>query len=689
MRSYKSQDIRNVVMLSHSGVGKTSLSEAILFNTGVINRLGTVEAGNTVSDYEPEEAQRQTSVQMSLVPWEWNNIKVNLIDTPGYADFVGEAKAALRIADAVLLPICAASGVEVGTEMMWEEVKAKNIPSMILLNKLDRENADFDKVLGDVRERFSKNCTAVHLPIETEDDLTGVIDLISMKAFGADGKEEAIPDAVTDQAQHLREMMTESIAEVNDELTIKYLEGEELTEEELRQGLAEGTKSGTIVPVLAASALKNIGVHPLMDAITQYLPSILERSAPKAKDLLKDEESSIEVNGGSPLSVLIFKTTADPYVGKLSFFKVYSNTLYADSQVWNANKAVAERLAQLFSVRGKSQEVVSEVVAGDIGAVAKLAESTTGDTLCNKDRPIKLGEMEFPNPVYSVAVTAKTKSDIDKMGSSLTRLVEEDPSLRLLKEPDTGELLLSGLGEAHIDVTVQKLQRKFSVGVTTNVPRVPYKETISAFTQTEYKHKKQTGGHGQYGHVLLKLEPKGRGEGVEFAQRVVGGNVPKNYIPAVEKGVMEAAKEGVLTHYPMVDVKVTLYDGSSHPVDSSDMAFKIAGSHAFKKGAAEASPTMLEPVMKLTVTVPDSFTGDVIGDLNTKRGRVLGMNPKNGETAIEAEAPQAEILTYAIDLRSLTQGRGQYSAEFVRYEDVPAHIAQKVIEKIAAEVESG
>ena len=689
MRSYKTQDIRNVVMLSHSGVGKTSLSEAILLNTGIINRLGNVEAGNTTSDYEPEETRRQASIQMSLLPWEWNDIKVNLIDTPGYADFVGEALAALRVADAALLPICAASGIEVGTELMWGEVKAKNIPSMIVLNKLDRENADFNKVLGDIRERFDKNCTAVQLPIGTEDDFTGVIDLISMNAFGSDGKEETIPDALSDQAQQLREMMTESIAEVNDELTTKYLEGEELTEEELRQGLAEGTKSGTIVPVLAASALKNIGVRPLMDSMTQYLPSILDRPDPTAKDLVKDEESTLEANGDSPLSALIFKTTADPYVGKLSFFKVCSNTLYGDSQVWNANKGAAERLAQLFSVRGKSQEVVPEVVAGDIGAVAKLVESSTGDTLCNKDRPFTLEQIEFPNPVFSVAVSAKTKSDIDKMGSSLTRLVEEDPSLKLEKEPDTGELLLSGLGEAHIDVTVQKLQRKFSVGVTTDVPKVPYKETISASTKTEYKHKKQTGGHGQYGHVLLKLEPKGRSEGVEFAQKVVGGNVPKNYIPAVEKGVMEAAKDGVLAHYPMVDIKVTLYDGSSHPVDSSDMAFKIAGSHAFKKGAAEASPTMLEPVMKLAVTVPDNFTGDVIGDLNTKRGKVLGMIPKNGVTVIEAEAPLAEILTYAIDLRSLTQGRGRFSTEFVRYEGVPAHITQKVIEKIAVKAESG
>ncbi|MFQ5872282.1 MAG: elongation factor G [Dehalococcoidia bacterium] len=681
MRSYKTESIRNVVLLSHSGAGKTSLSEAILFNAGAINRLGRVDAGNTTSDYEPEETQRQSSIQTSVLPWEWNDVKVNTIDTPGYADFVGEALAALRVADAAIITICAASGIEVGTELMWKEVEARRLPTLIVLNKMDRENADFHKTLESIQEQFGRRCTAVQLPIGAEASFKGVIDLLSMKSYGTDGKEETAPDDLVDQAQQLRETMAEAVAEVNDELTTKYLEGEELTEEELRQGLAEGTKSGAIVPVLAASALHNVGIRQVMDAVSAYLPSLLERPASTAKDLLNDQDLTLSGDGDAPLAAQVFKTTADPYVGKLSYFRVYSNALFSDSQVWNATKSSAERVSQLFMARGKSQEPVNQVMAGDIGAVAKLTESGTGDTLCNKDRPVLLEKIDFPPSLLSVAVKAKTKADVDKMGTSLARLVEEDPTLRLEKEPDTGEMLLSGMGEAHIDVTIQKLKRKFSVSVNTDVPQVPYKETISVFTKAEYKHRKQTGGHGQYGHVLLELEPKPRGTGMEFARRVVGGNVPKNYIPAVEKGVMEAAKEGVMAHYPMVDVKVTLYDGSSHQVDSSDMSFKIAGSHAFKKGAAEANPTLLEPVVKLEVTVPDSFTGDVIGDLNSKRGKVLGMTPRDGLTVVEAEAPLAEVLKYAVDLRSMTQGRGSYTTEFLRYEEVPVHIAQKIMER--------
>ena len=681
MRSYKTGAIKNVVLLSHSGAGKTSFSEAMLFNSGAINRLGRVEAGNTTSDYEPEETSRGSSIQISVLPWEWNETKVNLIDTPGYADFVGEAVAALRVADAAVLVVCAASGIEVGTELMWKEIEARGLPTLIVLNKMDRENADYHGILETLRERFGKRCAAVQMPIGAEAGFKGVIDLASFKAYGADGKEEEVPSDLTDQVTRLKETMTESVAEVNDELTTKYLEGEDLTEPEILQGLAEGTKAGTIVPVLAASALGNLGVHRIMDAICALLPSPLERPAQSGKDLIKNEDIQLDSDGDAPLSALIFKTAADPYVGKLSYFRVYSNTLFSDSQVWNANKGSAERIAQLFLARGKSQEPVTQVVAGDIGAVAKLTEAGTGDTLCNKDRPMMLEGITFPPSLLSVAVHAKTKADVDKMGTSLVRLVEEDPTLRLEKEPDTGEMLLWGMGESHIDMTVQKLRRKFSVDVNTEVPRVPYKETISIPTKAEYKHKKQTGGHGQYGHVLIEMEPQPRGSGVEFAKKVVGGNVPKNYIPAVEKGVLEAAKEGVIAHYPMVDVKVTLYDGSSHPVDSSDMSFKIAGSHAFKKGAAQANPTLLEPVMKMEVTVPDSFTGDVIGDLNSKRGKVLGMAPKDGVTVIEAEVPLGEILKYAVDLRSITQGRGYYRTEFARYDEVPAHITQKIAER--------
>ena len=682
MQTYKTEAIRNVVLLSHSGAGKTSLSEAMLFNAGHLTRLGKVEDGNTTSDYEPEEVRRGGSVQLSLLPYEWNDTKVNLIDTPGYADFIGEVIAALKVADSALLVICAASGIEVGTELMWAEVTGQGLPTMILLNKMDRENASFNGILEALRDRFGRKCVAIQLPIGAESDFRGVIDLISMKAKGPDGQDMNIPGELADQAQELREALAEAIAESDDELTMKFLEGEELTEEELLNGLAEGVKTGSIVPVVAASALTNSGVQGVMDSISAYMPSPNANGGVEARDLVSDETITLDGDQSGPLAASVFKTSADPFVGKLSYFRVYSNTLHSDSQVWNATKSSAEKVSQLFMARGKSQENVAEIVTGDIGAVAKLSATSSGDTLCNRDRPLDLGGIEFPMAPLSVAVTAKSKSDIDKLGSSLTRLVEEDPTLKLETHPDTGEMLLWGMGEAHIDTTLQKLNRKFSVEVVTETPRIPYKETITMPTKAEYKHKKQTGGHGQYGHVMIQMEPMPPGSGIEFAQKVVGGNVPKNYIPAVEKGVKEAAQGGVLTDFPMVDVKVTLYDGSSHPVDSSDMSFKIAAVQAFKKGANQGNPALLEPVMNMKVNVPDTYTGDIIGDLNTKRGRVLGMEPQNGRTVIQAEVPQAEIIRYAVDLRSITQGRGAYSTEFARYEEVPAHLTQKIVEKM-------
>ena len=682
MRSYKSEAIRNVALLSHSGAGKTSLSEAILFNAGHVTRLGKVEDGNTTSDYEPEEVRRGGSIQLTVLPYEWNDTKVNLIDTPGYADFVGEVVAALKVADSALLVLCAASGIEVGTELMWGEISSRGLPAMILLNKLDRENADFNAVLGRIRQQFGRQCVAIQLPIGSESDFRGVVDLITMKAKGPGGEDIDVPADLSDDAQEMREAMAEAIAEMDDELTMKYLEGEELTEEELLCGLAEGVRSGSIVPVMASSALTNTCVKAVMDGISQYMPSPVDKGAVSAKDLVSDESITLNGDGNNPLAAFVFKTAADPFVGKLSYFRVYSDTMHSDSQVWNSAKSSAEKVTQIFVARGKSQENVSEVVAGDIGAVAKLSATSSGDTLCDRDRPLDLGRIDFPSAPLSVAVTAKSKSDIDKLGSSLTRLVEEDPTLKLETDPDTGQMLLWGMGEAHIDTTLQKLARKFSVEVVTETPKIPYKETITMPTKSEYKHKKQTGGHGQYGHVMIEMEPTERGSGIEFAQRVVGGNVPKNYIPAVEKGVMEAANGGVLTDFPVVDIKVTLYDGSSHPVDSSDMSFKIAASQAFKKGATQGNPALLEPVMNMKVTVPDTYTGDVIGDLNTKRGRVLGMEPQNGKTVIEAEVPHAEIIRYAVDLRSITQGRGAYATQFARYEEVPAHLTQKIVDKM-------
>ena len=685
MRSYKSESIRNVALLSHSKAGKTSLSEAILFNAGHTTRLGRVEDGNTTSDYEPEEVNRGGSIQLTLLPYEWNDTKVNMIDTPGYADFFGEVVAALKVADSALLVVCAASGIEVGTELMWGEISARELPAMILLNKMDRENADFAAVLERIKDEFGRKCVAIQLPIGAESDFKGVIDLITMKAKGPDDQDIEIPADLADQVRVLRDAMAEAVAECDDDLTMKYLEGEELTEEELVQGLAEGVKSGAIVPVMVAAAQSNTCVKAIMDNISAYMPSPIEKGGVTAKDLVSEETITLNGDGNSPMAAFVFKTAADPFVGKLSYFRVYSDILHSDSQVWNSGKNSGEKISQLFMARGKSQENVTEVVTGDIGSVAKLSATSSGDTLCNRDRPLDLGGIEFPSSPLSVAVLAKSKSDIDKLGSSLARLVEEDPTLKLEIDPDTGQMLLWGMGEAHIDTTLQKLDRKFSVEVVTEIPRIPYKETITIPTKSEYKHKKQTGGHGQYGHVKIQLEPMPPGSGIEFAQKVVGGNVPKNYIPAVEKGVMEAAQGGVLTDFPMVDVKVTLYDGSSHPVDSSDMSFKIAGAQAFRKGATQGNPALLEPVMHVKITVPDTYTGDVIGDLNTKRGRVLGMEPQNGKTVIEAEVPQAEIVRYAVDLRSITQGRGTYATEFAHYDELPAHLTQRIVEKIQKE----
>jgi len=672
MDSYKGEQIRNVVLLSHSGAGKTSLSEAMLFNSKSINRLGKVDDGTTTSDYDPEEAKRQISINTSLLPFEWKNAKINLIDTPGYADFVGEVKAALRVAEAAIIVVCAASGVEVGTEIVWKYAEDKGIPRIIFVNKLDRDNSDFYKTVEQIEGIFGKKCVPVQLPIGAESSFEGVVDLITS------GSSE-IPSELTDKLAVFRDKLTEAAAETDDDLISKYLEGEELTEEELRNGLRAGISEGKIVPIMVGSALQNKGVEGLMEAICSYMPSPKESGNITARNCQSKQDEEFDPDVAAPFSALVFKTTADPYVGKLTYFRVYSGKIASDSNVWNANKDRAERIGQLYSIRGKAQEPVSEVVAGDIGAIAKLADTGTNDTLCSKEHQLVLEAIKFPPPTFIVAVYPKTKADLDKMGPALNRLGEEDSTITVRKDTVTAETIVSGMGEAHLDVAMEKIKRKFGVDVRIETPKIPYKESITTSIKSEYKHKKQTGGHGQYGHVRLELEPMPKGTGSEFAAKVVGGSVPKNYIPAVEKGVNEALGEGVLAGYPITDIKVTLYDGSFHAVDSSDMAFKVAASHAVKNGVADAQPVLLEPIMNVQITIPDSFTGDVMGDLNGKRARVLGMTPGDGINIIDAQVPQAEMLKYAIDLKSITQGRGLYTMEFSRYEEVPQHIIQKVV----------
>lgn len=682
MKRYTAEQIRNVGLFSHSGAGKTSLAEAALFVTGAIARLGRVEDGTTASDFEPEETKRHISINLSVLPCEWKGTKINLLDAPGYSDFIGEAKQAARVVDAAAIVVSAVDGVEVGTDVAWKLSAEHNLPRLIVVNKMDRENADFDRVVQQIQRRLPGKAVPIHLPIGAAHTFTGIVNLITMTARLGPGTDESpIPDEVKDEAEIAREAMVEAIAEVDDDLIAKYLDGEPLTEDEIRTGLHRATCSGQLVPILAAAALSNVGSAAFLDAILYNLPTPSERGSIRAMVGNEDRFEELPAAEDGPLAAFIFKTTADQYVGKLSYFRVYSGVLRGDSRVFNTNRGREERIGQVFVPHAKTQEQATEIPAGDIGAVAKLAETGTGDTLCQSDRPpILLPPISFPQPSYSASVEPKTKADLDKLGSALTRICDEDPTIHVHKEIDTNETILSGLGDSHLTVTVEKMKRKFGVEVMLGTPKVSYKETVTATTKTEYKHKKQTGGHGQYGHVLFEIEPLPRGSGISFETKVVGGTVPKNFIPAIEKGIQEAVSQGAVAGFPVVDVRVVLYDGSYHAVDSSEMAFKIAASQAFKKGIQSARPVLLEPVYLVRVIVPDEYTGDVMSDFNTKRARVQGMTPEDGTTTIEALVPLAEILQYSTDLRSMTQGRGSYTMEFDHYQEVPGHIAQAIVE---------
>jgi elongation factor G len=677
MERFGLDTIRNVVLLSHSGAGKTSLAEAILFTAGAINRLGKVDEGNTTSDYDPEETKRKISINLAVLSCQWQGTKFNLIDTPGYSDFVGEVKAAVRVSDGAVVIVSAADGVEVGTQQAWGYSQEAGLPALILVNKMDRENADFLKTVKEIQARFGTKCVPVQLPIGAQADFQGIVDLLELKAYrGQEMKETEVPSSLQGEIGTWRDKLVEAVAENNDDLLEKYLDGQELTSEEMVRGLRRAVVSGGVVPILAGSALQDVGVSPLLNTVLNYLP------APKEREVVITVSGEAETSSPceeAPLAALVFKTAADPYVGKLTYFRVYNGVMASNSHVWNASKETEERIGQLYILRGKNQEPATELRAGDIGAVAKLSVTATGDNLSVRENPLTLPPVVFPAPVFSQAVYPKGKTDVDKMGPSLARLVEEDPTLSVRRDTDTNETIMSGMGDTQLVVAAERLQRKFGVAVELAIPRVPYKETITVSSKGEYKHKKQTGGHGQYGHVLLALEPLPRGSGAEFAEKIVGGAIPKNYIPAVEKGVNEALHEGVLAGYPIVDLKATVYDGSFHPVDSSEICFKIAGSQALKKGMAQGQPILIEPIMNLAVTVPEEFTGDVIGDLNTKRARVQGMVPQDGLNVIEAQVPQAEILRYAIDLKSLTQARGTFTVSFSHFEETPPNIQQKII----------
>ena len=675
MPDFGTDSIRNIVLLSHSGAGKTMLCEAMLHAAGVNNRLGSIEDGTTTSDFEPEEARRGTSIQTAIAACPWKGGKINVIDTPGYADYRGEVVSGLRVADGAVIVVAGQAGIEVGTKQMWQYADDANLPRLVFVSKLDRDNADFGRVMESLTEAFGRKCVAIQVPVGSEDSFSGSINLLDPEADVPGGLEDAVEEA--------RELLTEAVAETDDDLTMKYLEGEPLTSEEMRAGLKAGVLSGDIVPVLAGNSVAELGTTELMDALIDLMPSPADAGAAEAEVPGSGDMVELGCDSSGPLAALVFKTAADPFVGKLSYFRVYSGAFASDSQIWNANLGEGERVGQVFVLTGKTQTPTEALAAGDIGAVSKLSTVLTGHTLTSREKPFTLPGLTFPAPVFQMAVFPKSKADVDKMTSSLSRIVEEDPSLVISREPDTLEVLLGGLGDTHVDVAVDKMKRKFGVEILLEVPKVAYKETISSPTRVEYRHKKQSGGHGQFGHVWLELQPLTRGEGFAFDSKIVGGVVPREYIPSVEKGVQKSLNGGVVAGFPVVDVKVTLVDGSYHSVDSSGMSFEIAGAYAFSKGVREARPVLLEPVMKAEVTVPDTYAGDIIGDLNSKRGRILGMTPNgDGETLIEVEVPQAEMLRYATDLRSQTQGVGSFTMEFDHYEEVPQHLLDRLVEQL-------
>jgi len=657
----------------------------MLFTCGAIDRMGKVPDGNTVCDYDPEEIKRTISISTAFAPCEWKNTKVNIVDTPGYFDFVGEVKSALRVIESGLIVTCAVSGVEVGTEQVFKFAEEAGLPRMFFINKMDRENANFNKVLDQIREMFGLKAVPFQLPIGAENNFKGIVDIVQKKAFTFDGKGVKpcdIPEDLKDEMENYRSMLVEAVAETDDDLLTKYLEGEELTDAEIQKGLRIGIKNGQIFPILCGSAFTNKGISLLLDCIHDYMPSPLDRPAEKAINSSTETEEMVECKADGPFSALVFKTMADPYVGKLTIFKVFSGTLKSDSTVYNVTKKESEKLGQLYIMKGKKQENVTEVVAGDIAAVAKLQHTSTNDTLAEKDHPIELKGIEFPKPVLSMAAQPKAKGDEEKISAGLSRLMEEDKTFEVTKNIETGQLLVSGMGEIHLEVLAGKLLNKFGSEMILDIPKVPYRETIRKSVKVEGKHKKQSGGRGQYGHVWIEFQPLDpNAQDFEFEDKIFGGAVPKQYIPAVEKGLREAITQGVLAGYPVVGLKAILYDGSFHPVDSSEMAFKIAASLAFKKGCEQASPVLLEPIMNMEVVVPEAFMGDIIGDLNKRRGRVLGMEMVEGMQHIKAQAPMAEIFRYATDLRSMTQGRGSFTTSFSHYEEVPAQLAEKIIEE--------
>jgi len=682
----KVDQIRNVALVGHSGCGKTSLAEAILYSAKSVNRLGRVDDGTSTMDFEPEEIKRKVTLGTAFHPYNWKNGRFNLIDTPGENDFISDTKICLQAAEGTVVVVDAVDGIRVGTEKVWGFAGEYSLPRVIFINKLDRERADFYKILKEIEDIFSINVTPIYLPIGAESDFSGIVSLITLQAYlykndgGGSSKDGDIPGPMAETVDTWREKMMENIVEVNDDIMEKYLDGQEITPKEIEEIFIEGVKSGMVVPVIPGSALLNIGIKHLLDIIDQVLPFPSERGKVKGHKIHSDENVEFDAVDDAPFSALVFKTLADPFAGRLNLFKVMSGKIGSESTVFNSTKGVKERLGQLLSIEGKKQTPIKTAGAGDIAAVAKLKETATGDTFCIGDNPVVFDPAQPFSPTISFAIEATEKENEDKVYSSLAKLMEEDPTLKVDRDQSTSEIILSGTGQIHLENTRDKLKRKFGVEISLKTPKVPYRETVrGAKEKIVYRHKKQTGGRGQFAEVHFDIFPLERGEGFVFKEALSGMNVPRNFVPAVEKGIVEAMRSGVLAGHPVVDLKIRFYDGKSHEVDSSEMAFKIAASMCFKKAVQEATPILLEPIVSIEIRVPEDVMGDVIGDINGRRGKVLGMDTEGKHQIIKAEVPLAEVLRYSFDLTSITGGRGSFQMEHSHYEEVPVQLAEKII----------
>jgi len=691
MKVYETAAIRNVAVVGHGGCGKTSLVSALLFDAGAANRLGRIEDGTTVTDFDPDEIERRISLQTAVAFAEWRKTKINLIDAPGYANFLSEARAALRVADAAMVVVDSVAGVEVQTEKVWSYAEEYGIPRLIVVNRMDRERASFQRTLDSLEKAFGRRVVPAVIPLGEEKGFVGVTDLLAEKADvytdDQSGKYQAVevPEELRETEKALRDRLIEMVAESNEELMEEFFEKGTLPQEDLMKGLRQAVVAGKIFPVFPASSLRNVGIHPILDDIVDLLPSPVDRGEAKGEDPLQKSPASRKPAADAPLSAFVFKTIADPHAGRISLFRVYSGTLKADSTVHNATRDVAERLGAISLLQGKNQTPVPEIQAGDIGAVAKLKETQTNDTLCDKASPIVYPAIVFPEPATTFAIEPKTRGDEDKISQSLHRLMEEDLVLRLSRDAQTHEMLLSGSGQLHIEVVVGKLRKRYKVEVNLRKPKIPYRETIKSSAEGHGRHKKQTGGHGQFGDCRIRMRPLGRGEDFKFVDDVFGGSIPKNFIPAVEKGIQEARLKGVVAGFPMVDFQVELYDGQYHDVDSSEMSFKIAGSLAFKDAVPKCRPTLLEPVMTVEIAVPEEYAGAVMGDLSSRRGRPQGMETRGSLQVIRAEVPLSEMLSYDAELTSLTGARGSYHMEMSRYDEVPGHLQEKIVAAARAE----